>query len=344
MALRHLLVHVGLPLAFSCALAAAATAETAKAWTSWQAELHRDHVLVGRIWSADAGRFITPAQMAVALRQARYILLGEVHDNPDHHRLQAWAIRTLGAGKRRPAIVLEMFNDAQAPALTRFYEQSESCCRIVLPGALFKAVAWSKSGWPSATIYQPIVEAALSVHARLLPGSVTRAQVRVAARQGALQLPEARQKQLGLKQSLPAPLAHALRRELQESHCGLLPDRAFPAMMRVQRFRDAIMADRLAQAAGQEAEPKKSAILIAGNGHVRSDRGVPKVLRRIAPGKTIVVVTQAEVALGQTDPASYAPAAPDRHLATDYVWFTPRTKRSDPCEEMRRHMKSKTRK
>ena len=339
MPFRHLLVRVGLLLTVSCALIVPATAKVSKAWTSWQAELHRDHTLVGRIWSTAAGRFITPEQMAVVLHQARFILLGEVHDNPDHHRLQAWAIRTIGAHKRRPAIVLEMFNDAQAPALKWFYDESENCCRIVLARDLFKAVVWSKSGWPSATIYQPIVEAALSVHARLLPGSLTRADVRAYAKKGTLQLSATRQKQLGLQQPLPTPLAHALKTELKDSHCGMLPERALPAMMRVQRLRDAVMADRLAQALKQSDEREKHAILVAGNGHVRSDRGVPVVLQRIAVGQKVVVVTQAEVAPDQADPASYAPAAPAGRAATHYIWFTPAAKRTDPCDEMRRHMK-----
>ena len=42
--------------------------------------------------------------------------------------------------------------------------------------------------------------------------------------------------------------------------------------------RDAMMADRLATVAG-----RAGGVLIAGNGHVRTDRGVPWYLARIRP-------------------------------------------------------------
>ncbi len=337
MLLRQVVVRAALGMACCLALSGAAAAGPTNPWLSWSADLHRNHPLVGKIWSTKAGRFISMADMAVALRQARYVLLGEIHDNPDHHNLQAWAIRTVGKGKRKPAIVMEMLNDGQAPAIQKFQKDSEHCCRIVLARDLFKAVNWSKSGWPPATIYQPIIEAALSVHARLLPGSVTRQQLRAVAKKGTAQPSEGLPKRLGLAQKLAAPLASALRQELKDSHCGLLPDRALPAMMRVQRFRDAVMADRLVQS-------KRHAVLIAGNGHVRADRGVPFWLKKFAPGQAILVITQVEVEPNKTSPLAYVPQNPTKGSATDYVWFTPRTKRPDPCEEMKRHMKARPKK
>ena len=43
-----------------------------------------------------------------------FVLLGEKHDNPDHHRLQAWMIDALVARGRRPAIAMEMLDAEQA--------------------------------------------------------------------------------------------------------------------------------------------------------------------------------------------------------------------------------------
>jgi hypothetical protein len=61
------------------------------------------------------------------------------------------------------------------------------------------------------------------------------------------------------------------------------------------------------------------AALIAGNGHTRSDRGVPWYLDGGAR-----VVAFVEVRDGEAEPRAYeAPA--------DYVWFVPRVDDADPC-------------
>ncbi|MGH6914009.1 MAG: ChaN family lipoprotein, partial [Geminicoccales bacterium] len=91
-------------------------------------------------------------------------------------------------------------------------------------------------------------------------------------------------------------------------------------MMRVQRARDAMMADRLAATSG-----KAGGVLIAGNGHVRKDRGVPWYLARLRPDARSVSIGLLEVQDDVLEPP------PD--LPYDYVWFTPRIDDSgDPCE------------
>ena len=61
------------------------------------------------------------------------------------------------------------------------------------------------------------------------------------------------------------------------------------------------------------------AILIAGNGHVRKDRGVPALL----PGT--VSLGLIELKESRSDAAEYL-AAP-----YDYLWFTAQVPRPDPC-------------
>jgi uncharacterized iron-regulated protein len=131
---------------------------------------------------------------------------------------------------------------------------------------------------------------------------------------------------------LPAPLADALRRELEEGHCGALPPQALGGMAAAQRYRDAHMADALLGAAQRHG----SAILIAGNGHVRADRGVPWHLRQRAPGAQVTAVLLLEVEEGRTDPADYLPRDSDGRPAADFIIFTPRAERPDPCESLRK--------
>ena len=63
--------------------------------------------------------------------------------------------------------------------------------------------------------------------------------------------------------------------------------------------------------------------------------GVPWYVRRMAPQMQVMAVMLLEVEDGPADPETYLPRAPDGKVAADYVLFTPRHERPDPCEKMR---------
>jgi uncharacterized iron-regulated protein len=134
---------------------------------------------------------------------------------------------------------------------------------------------------------------------------------------------------------LPEALGNALLDELDASHCGLMPRAAFTNMALAQRYRDAHMAAALSEAARTHG----SAILLAGNGHVRTDRGVPWDLARLAPDRKVLAVALMEIEEGVTNPAELVPLDVQGRPAADFVVLTPRTSRPDPCEEMRARFK-----
>ena len=128
----------------------------------WQAPLGQDHPLVGRIWDVTAGELIDSAALVDRLRRGRFVLLGEKHDNRDHHRLQAWLLRALIAAGRRPAVGFEMFTADDAPAIAR-----QLAAHPTDAVGLAEAVNWQRSGWPDWAMYQPIAEAALQLTLRV---------------------------------------------------------------------------------------------------------------------------------------------------------------------------------
>jgi uncharacterized iron-regulated protein len=108
--------------------------------------------------------------------------------------------------------------------------------------------------------------------------------------------------------------------ELRAAQCGEAPAHELIGMVRVERARDAMMADRLAATAGTGG-----GVLIAGNGHVRKDRGVPWYLARLRPGARSVSIGLLEVQDDAREPALGLPY--------DYVWYTARVDdRGAPCE------------
>ena len=109
----------------------------------WSSPVGRDHSLTGRIWDVRAARFIDEATLIRHLRGARFVVLGETHDNVDHHVLQARILRSLVEAGRRPAVAFEMLKPSHGPALARHLAAH--------PGdaaGLGDAVGWAASGWP----------------------------------------------------------------------------------------------------------------------------------------------------------------------------------------------------
>jgi uncharacterized iron-regulated protein len=299
------------------ALTLAACAAAPPAGTPWEAPLGRDHPLTGRIWDVAGRRFVPPEALAARLAAARFVLLGEKHDNPDHHRLQARTLQALIAAGRRPAVAFEMLTSADAAALSRHLTESPRDAAGIGP-----AVNWSRSGWPDWTYYQPIAAAALEAGLPVVPANISTAVARAVARGDTAALDPALVARYRLAQP-PPELAAAMATEIRSSHCGQVPDRLVAGMVAAQRARDAQMADRLLTA------ERDGAVLIAGAGHVRTDRGVPAYLRLRRPDATVASLAFLEVERGRPAPAHYA------ELPYDYVWFTPRVDDTDPCEQFR---------
>jgi len=294
-------------------------------WTDWRSPIGRTHPLAGKILDVRAGAFISPRELGERLAASRYVLLGERHDNPDHHVLQARLVRALAAGGRRPAVGFEMLATDQGAALARWLAQAPRDA-----AGLGDAVGWKGSGWPAFTLYQPIAQAALDAALPIVATNLSRAALEAMRERGAAGLGPAVQRQLGLDTPLEPAVRAALAREIRESHCGRGSEALVEKMVDVQWARDARMAEAL-----ERAGRRDGAVLIAGTGHVRSDRAVPAHLRRREPGATVASVAFLEVEAKAATPAGYVEAG-ERALPFDYVWFTPRIDDVDPCEKFRK--------
>lgn len=301
---------------------------------SWESAINAEHPLVGRVVRVRDGTATTPADLVDAAAAADYVLLGETHDNPDHHALQAWMLRALAARGRRPAVAFEMLDADQGRDL-----------RVYLDGApedaagLGAAVGWAERGWPDWAIYRPIGEAALAHALPMWPADVARRiQTRV-GRQGFDGAVDAeRRARLGLDEALGEALRDNLMADLKRGHCNMLPESALAPMARVQRLRDAVMADNLMAAAKDSGD---GAVLIAGRGHARADRGVPWYLRARLDAPSVLTVGIVEAMAGQTDWRAYLPDAPEgTPPAFDYLLVTPRFDDTDHCAALRKRMET----
>jgi uncharacterized iron-regulated protein len=252
------------------------------------------------------------------------VLLGEQHDNPDHHALQGRIVRELARRGRKPAIVMEMLDSGDTEAIAKCLK--ERCT----PRKLADAVDWQTSGWPDWRIYKPVLAAALDAGLPVAPASLSADAVRTYGSTATLDGGEAELRRLGLDEPLTPEVHAAMADEVRRSHCGHAPEGMIEPMIAVQRLRDAVMADSLLLAA-----PMGRAVLVAGFGHTRTDRGVPVYLAEDLADDQALSLAFLEVDDERTDPCAYAASFASERLPFDFVWFTPRFDDSDPCEQFR---------
>jgi uncharacterized iron-regulated protein len=323
-------------LALSVALAAACAprfdprlVDAPIAGRSWVSTEDRSHPLVGKIWDARGARLVDEATLAAAVASADFVALGEVHDNPDHHLLQARLVRATTASGRRPALAFEMLTADQQAMIDAALARAPKD-----PDAL--AEAWKASRWPDFQYYRPIFAAGLEAGLPVIAANLPREQGKEIVLKGRDALDEDLRVRLAREEPIPDALMAALREEMNGSHCGELPSEMLDPLVLAQRARDARMAERLVTAGAG-----RGAILITGNGHARVDRGVPALVAKDAPGKRVVAVSFHEVEAEAKEPAGYEKDWGKGPLPFDFVVFTPKTTRDDPCAGMRMHMKKK---
>ncbi|MBK1691960.1 ChaN family lipoprotein [Ectothiorhodospira mobilis] len=309
-----------LALLAAAALAALVALHPAPA-TEWKAPHLQEHPLVGRIWSVDHARFLSREELRQHLQGAAYVLLGEVHDNPDHHRLHGEVLEWLARGEGEgPGVAFEIFDRGQQPRIDRLraggVREAERLGREL-------EVAVRHWPWP---LYRPLVQWVLDQDRPLVAANLSAPRAARIARQGMDAVLGAEQvRRLGLDRSLPAAAGRRLVEDILEAHCGYLPAERVGGMVQAQRARDAVMARALQELAARPA------VLIAGNGHVRRDYGVPFYL----PGDRVLSVGFLEVSEDRRRMADYGDTLQGRY---DIVWFTPRVRVTDPCEAFRQQL------
>lgn len=277
------------------------------------------HPLSGRIWDTRAQREVSTSELEQRLKGARFVLLGEVHDNAIHHRLRRDLIAAWIRDGRRPAIAMEQFDREHQAALQHAQRDPAPTPESLKTAGHFDARSWNWS------FYEPIIRLALDHRLTVYAANLSRAEAFRVSTQGAgAVLGTATVSALQLDRPLPDVARHKLEQIIEEGHCGKAPPDILPGIVNAQRTRDAVMAQTL--------QAQAPAVLIAGNGHVRRDFGVPHYLAQYPQGNDALVVGFLEVETARVSPAEYFTTAAPEY---DVIVFTPRTPRPDPCKDIR---------
>jgi len=264
-----------------------------------------------QLFDVNLGAQVKPSDLQDALKLADVSVLGEIHDNPRHHKLRAELL--LAWRPTQLTVVAEHMNAGQL-----------ADPRLPLPDALaqagFDADGWQ---WPMhQALFDAVRQSRLSLYGGNLPASQTREVFKSQGQSVSSPL------QALLRQ---APLNEArlkqLRQEIDEGHCSALPADMFDAMIAVQRARDASMASVLLQ--------HLPSVLLAGNGHAWKHLGVPQIIQANRPELRSVSVLFLEHSPFQNldEQATWLEGWQGK---ADFIWVTPARTRDDPCQQFQK--------
>ncbi len=298
----------------------------------WKSEYFRDNPLAGKIWSSRDKVFVTQKQLSSELVKARFVLLGEIHTNKDHHLLQAQFLAIVAkAAKTPPRLVVEMIDESYGPVLNTFRAANPDDTQ-----SLGNILEWEKRGWGEWQDHKPIFDVAYKYNLPIFTGNINRDDVRRIGKKG---VRDNERKKFSLDVKYSKSQSDMLDDMLFESHCKMVPRTALAPMKLVQQARDGLMANQmLATPQGQ------SAVLIAGTGHTRLDWAVPRLLRTAEPNSKIISLAFVEVAENDRTPQDYEQPSAGNTPVYDYMYFTPKADLKDECAELIKRFKKKKKK
>ncbi len=267
------------------------------------------------------GEKVSLPELLTDIEDARVILIGEAHDQFDHHRVQLTVIRELMQTGKSVVIAMEMFQRPQQPVLDRWSEG------ILTEAQFLKDVDWDTTWAMDYGLYRGLLDEARIHHLKVLALNVPRERVRKVAEAGieglspeeAAQLPK-----MDLSNRDHRTYINAIYKRHTEGSA-----KGFERFYEAQCLWDEGMAETLSDFLRSPEGQGKTVVVIAGTGHVVFYFGIPKRFYRRTPLplKTIVL-KEWEKDLAEDQDLTFV--SPTRPVA-DYLWVT----RPNPPEKKR---------
>jgi uncharacterized iron-regulated protein len=256
----------------------------------------------------DADLEATARLVAARAGSAEVVYLGELHDNPQHHAIQARILAALLAAGARPALAFEMVPETRQAALEAAVQGDAG------PAEVERLLGWRAQGWPDFTMYWPLFELARKHQLPVVGTDVDPAVIRRINRDG---LAAAGADPARLRSALPDDPVRdqAIARRLRAAHCDQITEDRAVRMLASWYARNVVIARRVSGG----LERASQVVVIIGRGH-QSPGGVPEQLAALRPGTR-------QLAVGLFEGEADGPAEP----RSDIVWVTPARPRENPC-------------
>ena len=234
-------------------------------------------------WTIPGGGRVAAQEILSRAARESVVLLGESHDNADHHRWQLNTIAGLAALHSRLVLGFEMFPRRVQPALDRWVagELNEE--------EFLKASDWSRVWGFETASYLPLFHFARLNRISMIALNVEREFVGTVSAKGLEAVPV--EKREGVSDPAPPTEAYVDRlfavysEHPEKSRTAARSDPDFRRFVEAQVLWDRAMAQGLAQAAANR--PGALVIGVMGSSHISFGYGVPHqlqslVVRRVA--------------------------------------------------------------
>lgn len=228
-------------------------------------------------WTIPGGGRVGAQEILSRAAREPVVLLGEQHDNADHHRWQLHTISGLAALHPKMVLGFEMFPRRVQPALDRWVAGE-------LGGEEFlKASDWSSVWGYEAALYLPLFHFARLNRIPMVALNVERELVRTVGAKGLEAVPQ--DKREGVTNAAPASEPYVERlfaAYAEHPEKGRTPARSDPEFRRfvdAQLVWDRAMAQALAEAAARN--PGALVVGVMGSAHIAQGYGVPHQLQSL---------------------------------------------------------------
>src|SRR5918993_4549141 len=271
-----------------------------------------------RVFDTRQGAFVDFEMMLAGISEVDVVFVGEMHDDPNTHLLEAAILDGLQRRKRSPVVSMEMFERDAQPMLDAYLVG-----RISEEEMLKGARPWPRY----ATDYRPLVERAKEARWPVIAANVPRSIAQKVAKGGKEaigQLTEA--ERANTARDLECPLDPYFDRFAQSMSGHPAPNQSADetkAMAERYYWSQCVKDETMAEAIAAAVNRNTGGPVVHYNGAFHSDFGLGTAerVRRRLPGKRTVVISMLPV----DDLDKLAPAGEDLKRA-DYLVYTYRVK------------------
>jgi uncharacterized iron-regulated protein len=271
------------------------------------------------IYTIPEGEKISFDQLIEGFDSSRVVFVGEAHDQIEHHHIESRIIHGLLAEGKDLVVGMEMFSRSQQPVLDRWSQGG------LTEREFRKETNWDTTWGIDYQLYKGILDEAKAHHLKVLALNVEREWVSKVAQNGIQGLSLEDRNNLP-EMDLTDKDHRAYIRRIYNSHRGGL-SKDFEHFYESQSLWDEGMAETLSEFLKSPESQNKTIVVIAGNGHVVFDFGIPKRFYRRTPFpfKTLVMKEWTK------DPDMDLVSSPTSAPLADFLWIT----RSNPPEQKR---------
>ncbi len=229
------------------------------------------------------GDKISFSQLIDDLSRTRVILMGETHDQVEHHRIEMKVLQGLLEKGKDVAVGMEMFERSQQPILDHWSQG------LLTEEEFLKEVNWDTTWGMDYNLYKGILDEIKGQHLKVLGLNIERDLVRKVAHSGIGGLSLEDKEKLPKMDLTDRQHRRYIASIYKSHHGGSAED--FEKFYEAQCLWDEAMAETFSQFLQSREGRGKTVLIFAGRGHVVFDFGIPKrsYRRTSIPYKTIVL-------------------------------------------------------